>query len=142
MGSYTLAAGDLNDDGRVDIALAETRDQWVDVIMNTGKRDDPGVPVRYSVKNQELSAITVGDLDRDGRLDVVAVGASSARLLRNIGAGKLAYLQVLPLMPSQSMNTAVLRDLDGDGRLDLAIGYLQTLNPLKYAVAVFLNRTP
>jgi hypothetical protein len=141
-GTYTLGAGDADGDGRIDLVLGEGRAERVDVLLNTGKRDDPGMLVQHSAKGDGLGALTVGDLDRDGRPDVVAVGGRSARLLRNLGGGKLSYLQALPVIPSQSLNTAVLRDLDGDGRLDLAIGYLPDLQSPKDAVAVFLNRTP
>jgi hypothetical protein len=67
--------------------------------------------------------MTLGDVDADGDLDVVALGASSLVLLRNHGDASFD-----PVEPLSGTGAPALGDVDGDGDLDLANGEELLLN--------------
>jgi hypothetical protein len=70
--------------------------------------------------NDSNAAIDVGDVDGDGRLDIVSTGESSiasVRLLRGLGDG--TFMPVTVVGDAKSPHALSLADLDGDGDLDV-----------------------
>lgn len=119
-----VAAGDLNGDGRADIVTTSKRDRNMSVLFNQGGGVF-GSRINYSVGNSvRPDGITLGDLDKDGDLDVV-VGVSDdgpgfAAVLKNSGNGTLSGLALYPTGGLDS-DIPTVGDLDNDGDLDIAI---------------------
>src|ERR1700730_10469124 len=65
------------------------------------------------------SAITAGDFDRDGLLDLITVNNSSLSFYKGLGAGQYAapVNQTLP----NNLGQVLAGDFNRDGKLDLAI---------------------
>jgi hypothetical protein len=126
LGPHGVALGDLDGDGLLDIATANTVGDDVSVLSNLGDGTF-GPPVHHGSLDNPLS-ITVADLDRDGRLDLVAklspVGTTTAfwtGLFLNAGGG----IFVGPTLHSGFGGSAVeVGDVDGDGWPDLASNHL------------------
>lgn len=124
--SITLA--DLDGDGKLDIATANDQLRNVYVLKNTGSGF--GAPTSYEVGRTALndypSCIKVGDVDGDGKLDIVATVLSGApntnkvSVLRNNGPGFDAYVDYL--IGTDDPRTLALADLNGDGKLDIVTG--------------------
>jgi hypothetical protein len=78
------------------------------------------------------NAAVWGDVDGDGRLDLIVGNSGSIRLYRNMG-GTLDTTPSLSLTLNETVTSLDLGDIDGDGDLDLATGSDGS------AVKVYLN---
>ena len=128
-----VAVGDLNGDGKLD--LATVNGNAVSVLLNSGggsflaKRDYQAASA-YSV--------AIGDLNGDGKPDLVtANGTNTVSVLLNVGDGsfqaKLDY-------PSGSFTRSVaVGDLNEDGKLDLATANYGGGTSHRGSVSVLIN---
>jgi hypothetical protein len=78
-------------------------------------------PVTYSSGGNNNADVALGDVNGDGRLDVVAANvAGSVQVLLGNGDGTLQPGQIYTLA-GVSASSVALADLDGDGRLDIVV---------------------
>jgi hypothetical protein len=119
VGNYpqSLAVGDFNGDGRLDIVTSNHDDDTVSVLLGNGggtfgtRVDYPTAPFPYSV--------AVGDFNGDGKLDlaVATVGNSVISVLLGNGDGTFrAHVDYATACACVSVTAA---DLNGDNKLDL-----------------------
>ena len=138
LGPEVVAAADYDGDGDVDLAVGYGSSNVLDILSGNG--DGTFAAAVPRVIAGATSALEAGDLDRDGRVDLVHADATRVNVLRNAADG----WQDQPLEPgSPGPRDVVLGDFDADGWLDLASANLGTttapdpLNPDQ--VAVFRN---
>jgi hypothetical protein len=133
----SVAAGDLDGDGDLDLATANFLDDTVSVLLNDGD----GVfldEVPYAV-GLAPTYVAMGDLDLDGDLDLCVTNVGTLpnpgrtiSVLLNEGGGTFGE-QVIYDVGVEPMSLS-MGDLDGDGYLDLAVGNIGGDN-----VSVLLN---
>ena len=63
---------------------------------------------------------TIGDFDRDGKLDIAVVGDGGLAIIRNLGMGKFATLHTYPSLGGAPRGVTTA-DFDGDGYMDVAV---------------------
>lgn len=133
-----VAVGDLNGDGRPDIATAMSDRNLMGVAMNTSIGPGFfrfGTSVLYPAGVQATS-VAMGDLDGDGDLDigVACYAADAVWLYRNDGRGSFS--------PLASVGTGsrprglILSDINGDSKADIIVA-----NDLGSSVSVIRNTT-
>lgn len=139
-GQYShLEAADLDGDGRADLVLTEGAGGpgAIDVWRNPGGEEGTKLLAykRFPVVGQSrVSRVSVGDLDGDGRPDLLAtVGQGSGDELRwwrqepgQLGAGP-AFVAGGSLGRLEDLMDAGLADLDGDGRQDIVALTMRSL---------------
>src|SRR5437660_732472 len=119
---YSVAMGDFNGDGHLDLAVANGGSNDVSVLLGNG--DGTFTPA----KNYEAGLgggplwVAVGDFNLDGKLDLVVANSSSdsVGVLLGNGDGTFRPSVTFPAGGTAPQSVAA-GDFDGDGKLDLAV---------------------
>jgi VCBS repeat protein len=134
-GATSVSIGDLNGDGRPDLASADAYGNSVSVRLNQGRGRFGAA--RYLTPRGRFSpiSVTIRDLNGDGRRDVVSASldARKVSVFLNHGEGHFAARSDYPT-GGRPISLAV-GDLNGDHKPDLA-----TVAITGGTVSVFLNR--
>jgi hypothetical protein len=126
-----MAVADLNGDGRPDIAFyGDAKD--LEVIYNQGT-NGWSEPKRWHIVDGQLNvnALTAGDLNGDGRTDLVLLGDNgSLYFLPQLADHTLGEPQKIPCSGTPKLVQIV--DMDGDGRNDLLLVDWDSPTPLRF----------
>jgi hypothetical protein len=129
----TLAAADLNGDGRSDLALGSFQDEAVWLALSS-RGGSLAVQQRQYRLGGGPSALAAGDLNGDGRTDLVVAQAHESLVSVLLADGHGGFAPHVDYPTAASPVSVVLADLDGDHKLDVA-----TADADRKAVSVLLN---
>jgi len=130
---WFAAIADLNGDGRQDIVATHHEISALTVMIGDGRggfAEANGSPFDFGVA---LFHLIISDVDRDGRMDVVAATGNSVRVLLGDGRGAFKQAASIPVGPGAWRIAAA--DLNGDGTTDLV-----TTNSESNSVSVLLGK--
>jgi hypothetical protein len=114
-----VTAADVNRDGRPDlIAASADRAGSISVFLNRGAGRFAGRPTR-SRSLPQANSVAAGDLDQDGKVDLVTAHKSRRPLAVLHGKGDGHFRRTHRYAGGGILDVA-LGDLNGDGRLDAA----------------------
>ncbi len=123
-----IATGDFNGDGKLDLAISSgaQTNGVAQVEISLGKGDGTLSPGGTYPAGASPSAIQTGDLNGDGRLDIVVedVVSNSVYVLLGAAGGQFTALPAVATGPFAfgGGGSLALVDLNGDKRLDLIVG--------------------
>jgi hypothetical protein len=113
-----LVAVDLNDDGHVDLAVADGGTSAVSLYLGNG--DGTFAPRRDIRVPGTPYGLTSGDWNRDGRVDLAVAGAFYGTVSILLGHGDGTFRDPTSLAAGRSPFSVVAGDWNNDGALDLA----------------------
>jgi len=115
-----IAAGDLNGDGCLDLAVADSSSGKVSILMQDPSNPGEFLPqVRISVGGSP-SGIEIADIDGDGRADIAVATVATLKILYQDTSGPPGYFLPPVTIPTGHGSWAVaIGDVNGDGVPDL-----------------------
>ena len=114
----SVAAGDFDQDGRLDLVTAN--EKWFDVTVLMGHGDGTFAPGEdYSTGNHQPGSIAVGDLHQDGREDLVTANERSNAVTVLLGNGDGTFATLSSYAVGHGPYSIALGDFDQDGRTDV-----------------------
>jgi VCBS repeat protein/putative Ig domain-containing protein/FG-GAP repeat protein len=116
--SSSFAVGDLNGDGRLDMAAVNIGSNSVSVLSGNGDGTF-GETRDYPAGIMPISA-AVGDLNGDGWLDLAVANSGSNSVSILVGGGG-GFGDKTDYATGAGPRSVAVADLNGDGRLDLAV---------------------
>ncbi|MCC7313301.1 MAG: VCBS repeat-containing protein [Planctomycetes bacterium] len=133
----SVVVGDLNNDGRLDIVTANdiSANGTVSVLLNIGSGTFT-TAVDYGVGDRPFS-VAIGDLNRDGRLDLGVANVWSNNISVLLGNGDGTLQSAVDYVVGSYPYSIATDDLNGDGKPDLVIA----LNDVKHYAAVMLGNS-
>jgi hypothetical protein len=128
-----LAVGDLDGDGKLDLAVANLGyDGGWSLGVLIGKGDGTFAPEVELESAYGPNSIALGDLNGDGKLDIVAANSGAATTVSvSLGKGDGTFAAHVDYVTGERPHSVVLGDMNGDGKLDAV-----TANPDSHTVSV------
>jgi len=143
-GPYEAVVADLDGDGKPDLAVANSDSGTVSIYQNVtaaGAINTNSFAASIDLPCGNATAtIMAGDLDGDGRLDLVAgsVQSETISVFQNVSSGGLltsnSFAARVDFSTPGWMHTVTLADINGDGKPDIC-----TVGELPSFLAVFQN---
>ena len=123
--AQAVAVGDLDGDGKPDLAIANSSAGTISVLRNTSTVGTLSFANRipFTVGSQPFT-LAIGDIDGDGKLDLVAGNAQGGTIsvLRNIStSGNINFATKADFEAGNFPFGTTLGDIDGDGKLDALV---------------------
>jgi len=114
-----LVVADIRPDGYLDL-IGRSADTLYVLSNDEGKR----YAVIQRLPIEEVAAMTTADLDNDGDLDLVLVGARGLQVALSVQG----LLQLQGEASGEPESQVIAEDLNGDGRIDVVTGHSLHLN--------------
>jgi hypothetical protein len=117
-----LAVGDLNGDGKPDLAISAN--DGISILLNNGNGTF-GTPTYYPsgvAGSATGDGIAIGDLNGDKKPDVVVTNENFGVIVYlNLGSGTFKVNGTVGAIPIGATNNVVLADINNDKKLDIII---------------------
>ena len=119
--TFSIAAGDFNGDGKLDLAVGNPGLAVLSILVGNGDGTFQA-PVNYGsgTGNYVASSLVIGDLNGDGKLDIASCGGSQVSVFLGNGDGTF-QTHVNYGEGGSDAGWLTAADFNGDGKLDLAV---------------------
>ena len=140
-GATFIATGDIDGDGKADIAVSNYNSNSISILRNTSTSSIINFSISTISAGSLPFGMSLGDLDNDGKLDIVMTnyGSGNVCIFKNQSSSGTITLSspiLLSALGSQGPVNIALSDFDKDGKLDIVFCTNSNSNP---SVSVFRN---
>lgn len=134
---YKIYCGDLDNDGKTDVAVTNYGSGTVSLYHNTGSVGAISFSAATTLTTGTApTGIAGGDIDGDGNTDIITTnsGAPTISVFRNTNAtaGTLSFNTGVTFTTNAIPEDVVLADVNGDGKPDIAVGNYNSANVSVY----------
>jgi len=120
-----VAAGDLDNDGLPDMAVANYDDQSISILKNGGSNGQVQFTTAVTIPlSISPSAVAIADINADGKPDVVVVDYRYGDFnvfINNSTSGNIAFAAPVTFPTRERATDVAAADFDQDGRTDLVL---------------------
>ena len=135
-GLYDLCLCDFNDDGKLDVASVGEKANTISFFQNTSTPGNTSFTRSSILANFKTLHVTCGDLNGDGRAEIVATQSEGDRVFILMNNGGFSFtLQTIRITDNKVKRIAI-NDLDLDGKPDLVV-----TNQLENLITVLPNQS-
>lgn len=128
VGPYSVAVSDFNGDGKIDLATANRSDINYDVSILLGTGSGTFSAATHFAMGSGSIFVVAGDLNGDGRQDIVTADYDSNNVSIRLGDGTGGFGTASSIAVGTNPRSLALADLNADGKLDLAVTNLSSNN--------------
>ena len=118
-GSFSVAAVDLNRDGKPDVAVSNFNESTISILLGNGDGSLQG-HVDYPTGASPVALVT-GDFNNDGKVDLVTAPSLGSSISILPGNGDGTFKNHVEFPAGSSTLDVSAGDFNGDGKLDLAV---------------------
>ena len=128
-----VAVGDVNGDGRLDIVTANVESATVGVLLGIASGGFAPVSTYATGTASRPAGVALGDVNGDGRLDIVTViinvsTPDNVGVLLGLAGGNFAPVSLYAIGTGIAPLGVALGDVNGDGRLDIVTANFSSNN--------------
>jgi len=118
-----IAAGDFNGDGILDLAIANSRDFTITILLGNGDGTFASAPGSPVAAGKLPDYVVAADFNGDGKLDLATSNSNSGTVSILLGNGDGTFSQAngSPVQAGSIPEAILAGDFNGDGKLDLAV---------------------
>src|SRR5437588_211566 len=131
---HSVVIGDLNGDGKPDLAVANAFSHTVSILLGTGTGSFEAA-TDFAVGSNPYS-VAIGDLNGDGKPDLATANVGSNTVSILLGTGTGSFGAATDFAVGLTPLSVAIGDLNGDGKPDLATTNVGSTN-----VSILLNTT-
>jgi Ca2+-binding RTX toxin-like protein len=122
-----VAAGDFNDDGKLDLVTANADSDNVSVLLGNGDGSFNSQST-FAVGNDPRYSVAIADFNADGKADLATANYGSGDVSVLLGNGNGSFKAQQTFAAGSNPSSVVAGDFNRDGQVDLAVSYSSTDN--------------